>query len=916
MPSIRSSFSRSFRGFPAFAGILLALLAAYPPKSRSEIPVQTQAQTKNPSPIKQAQEKFRAGDFDGALGLYARLAAAARTSGDRRGEMTALSGMGQCYSRQYESAKAAEAYRAALALARAIPDPAAEFDMTLAAGSAVGWTGDTETALGFLNAALAQARKANDGEKLESVLNALGVAHYQAGHFESALVYYRQAVDAGRALGDRGHEGFVLVNMGEVYRRIHELEKARRAYEEAVAFARRTKNATLEWAGIRSLGTAAYENGQMGEARRAYNRALELCQELKTRDGQAGTHVAMGKLELAEKRMEQARSHFETARVIYEESGSNLVMHPLNYLGDIHFLEGRIDQALASYRKSLDLAVKMDVFNYLIEMNFKIGRALEKSGDDLTALAHYVRSTENIESIRARVGGESLRTGFLKGYVEVYERLIGLLLRLHRRDPSSSYDRQAFAAAEKSKARAFLDGLEEARIDLLAAMDPGLRTEKLRVSRFITQSMTALQRSGLSEEVRASHLSALTRAEEDYERLIEKIRSGNPGLAEIQAGKTPDLGLVREKLLDGRTALVEFFVGQESAFAFLATRDGFWAEDLGGSGELDRAVENFLLFLRTASGEDILPASRGLAAKLFPFVRRIPASVDRLIVVPDGSLYRLPFEALALDRDGKGERLLVETLALSTAPSAASLIALEARSSPEKAAYDLGGFGSPSYKGEDGGKAGSAERDSLRESYFERGFELSPLPFSAREIRGSARYFKSGRTRIFLGDRASETAFKRARLSDFGILHLAVHGLIDEQNAARSALVFSPESEPGEDGFLTAREVYELEIPSELVVLSACSTARGKIERGEGVSGLGRAFLYAGAQTVLASLWSVRDRSTAEFMPRFYKHLTAGRTKEEALRLAKLDSLRAGSPPAGWAAFILIGEGRERPKAR
>ncbi|MBN2200185.1 MAG: CHAT domain-containing protein [Candidatus Aminicenantes bacterium] len=891
----------------AASSALAAALAVCPATARPSAPGQAAEQ----AVLKNAQEKARAGDFDGALRLYASAADAGRKSGDKRLEMSALAGMGRCYSRQYESGKAVESYTKALAVARAIPDREAEFEMLLGAGSAAAWTGDTDAALEFLNAAAAAARKSGDKDKLERALNAVGSVHYQAGEFDVALESYRQAVEVGRSMEGGGHEGFILVNMGEIHRRVHEYEKARSAYERAGAFARRIGNANLEWASVRSLGTVAYETGRMEEARRAYARALELCRERKNREGLAGTHLALGKVDLAEKKLESAWKHFESAKGIYEESGSNLVMHPLNYMGDVRFFEGRTEQAIDFYGKSLDLAEKMHVFNYLIEMNYKIARALDASGDRRRALSHYIRSAQHIESVRGRMGGESFRVGFLKGYIEVYEHLIGLLLRLHEEDGSRKFDRLAFAYAEKAKARAFLDGLEEARIDLLSAASPELRAEKLRLSRSTAQTLAALQKPGLDEERRARFLSDLGRAEEEYDLFMERIRREHPRYGEVQA-EPPDLDRIQDRLPNDHTALVEFFFGEESAFAFLVTKKSLQACRLGEVSGLNRAVENYLLFLRSASNDDLRTVSRGLGARLFPFASRISAEVDRLIVVPDASLYHLPFETLVVDRPGAGRRLLLETCALSTAPSAASLIALEARPSRSGFVFDLAGFGSPRYAHGAGQANETASGGALRGSHFGQGLNLPPLPFSGREIRNSARFFGSDRVRLFLGDKASEAALKKNRPSDFRIVHLAVHGLIDEEVASRSMLVFSRTPEAGEDGLLTAREVYELDIPADLVVLSACATARGKIEKGEGVCGLGRAFFYAGAKTVVASLWNVRDRPTSAFMPRFYKYWTEGRTKEEALRRAKLDFMSSGSPPSVWAAFILIGEGRGR----
>ncbi len=172
-----------------------------------------------------------------------------------------------------------------------------------------------------------------------------------------------------------------------------------------------------------------------------------------------------------------------------------------------------------------------------------------------------------------------------------------------------------------------------------------------------------------------------------------------------------------------------------------------------------------------------------------------------------------------------------------------------------------------------------------------------------------SRLFSRARTRVITGSEATEEAVKGTSLSAYRIIHFATHGLLDEYVSSRSALVLTLDDDPAEDGFFQAREIYDLKLDADLVVLSACQTARGVIEKGEGLSGLARAFFCAGARSVLASLWDVNDRSTGPFMKEFYGYLVKGVSKEEALRQAKLKMLGSRySHPYYWAPFILMGE--------
>jgi CHAT domain-containing protein len=164
--------------------------------------------------------------------------------------------------------------------------------------------------------------------------------------------------------------------------------------------------------------------------------------------------------------------------------------------------------------------------------------------------------------------------------------------------------------------------------------------------------------------------------------------------------------------------------------------------------------------------------------------------------------------------------------------------------------------------------------------------------------------------RIVSGDEATEAQVKKLPLSGYKILHFATHSLLDETVASGSALVLSADPMSEEDGFLQAREIYNLELNADLVVLSACQTAGGKMEKGEGIQGLSRAFFCSGSRAVVASLWDVNDESTSDFMKSFYGFLTEGETKQESLRLTKIKMCRSDAwRPYHWAAFVLIGEG-------
>jgi CHAT domain-containing protein len=219
---------------------------------------------------------------------------------------------------------------------------------------------------------------------------------------------------------------------------------------------------------------------------------------------------------------------------------------------------------------------------------------------------------------------------------------------------------------------------------------------------------------------------------------------------------------------------------------------------------------------------------------------------------------------------------------------------------------DLLAFGNPVY-------SQSVPVDSLehifRDYYLDQGLKLSSLSHTEQEVKRIAQYFDRDLRDIYLGQQASEDKLKHLRLSDYKIIHFASHGYLDDRFFNRSALILSVNENAAEDGFLQVREIYQLRLNADLVVLSACQTGKGKLEQGEGVLGLTRAFISAGAKSVVSTLWNIDDQVSSDFMTTFYQHLLAGKSKTQSLRAAKLTMIHSHyNHPFYWAAFVLNGD--------
>jgi CHAT domain-containing protein len=297
-----------------------------------------------------------------------------------------------------------------------------------------------------------------------------------------------------------------------------------------------------------------------------------------------------------------------------------------------------------------------------------------------------------------------------------------------------------------------------------------------------------------------------------------------------------------------------------------------------------------------------------------PFDKQL-SSFRKLIIVPDHALAYLPFEALAGSRRAKARKgqYLVERFAIGYAPSASALAAVRSSNAGSESRSFIA-FADPAYRVEIGAQERSPGPEAKTwelSDYLERGFDLRRLPYTRTEATNIAALFPAGERKVFLGTDANEQQVKSEPLARYRYLHFAAHGIVDEENPARSGVILSLGGNQKDDGILQMSEIMRLKLNADLVTLSACRTGMGKVVGGEGVLGLTRAFLYAGTRSVVASLWNVNDTATAELMTTFYQNLRRGLAKDEALRQAKLRLLHGRPPtwrhPFYWAPFVLVG---------
>ncbi|MBV9084132.1 MAG: CHAT domain-containing protein [Acidobacteriaceae bacterium] len=350
--------------------------------------------------------------------------------------------------------------------------------------------------------------------------------------------------------------------------------------------------------------------------------------------------------------------------------------------------------------------------------------------------------------------------------------------------------------------------------------------------------------------------------------------------------------------------VIEYVLDEPHSYGLEITATRAMVHRLDGRKRVESAVDRYLDALRNR--KDGSEEARCLYSALVGSVRseHTPASADAttLIVVPDGKLHLLPFAALM----GPDSKYLVESTAIFYAPSGNVLHVLRSERRGHMAPRPFLGVG---YSAIDGVNAGSAE-DLPRGLFEVGGTEYKPLAFAREEISDAVKV--AGRDSVSLvGADASEIRVKKAHPADFRVLHFAAHAIESKQFPERAGLVFYP-GDRSEDGLWQPREIRRESLQADLVVLSACETAVGKLEGEEGVANLARTFLVAGARSVVASTWRIQDRATATMMSNLYSYLGTGENVATALRHAQLELLKqfgSTTPPYFWAGFLVIGDG-------
>ncbi len=907
------------------------------------------------------------GQFHQALEFYQQALFIHREIGNRINEGTTLSNIGNIHSAFGQYEQALNYYQQALAITEEIGERANRGAILNKIGNAYHFLGQYNRALEFFQQALVNLKDFGDRAWEGITLGSIGSVCGELGRYQQALNYHQQALFIHRDIGNRAEEGTTLKHIGLIYEFLGHHEQALEYYQQALAIKQDIGQPDGEGATLNYIGRVYHHLGRSEQALDYYQQALDIARAIGYQQGEGMSLSNIGSVYFHKGLYEQALNYLQQTLFIYRQTGYRAGQGvTLNNLGNVYHHQEKYDQALESYQQALLIKQEIgDRANEGITLR-NIGFLCESRGDTAAAITFYQQAVEVAESIQGEIKIQELKASFASKQINTYERLIDLLWQESRFEEALNY-------VERSRARAFLDQLANGSRDFRTSSASRLLKQeqaiKTAIAALRTQLVTLLNRpmtewntdaipytnsckADLTPNVAntaqtrtantnanpnkaplltlyASLQAELTAYEKDYTNLLTQLKLQSPEIASLVSVDVATLNEI-QALLDADTTLVEYFVTENFTLAFVITRDRFKPSSKAINGQnlsfrnrglaigekvmyglrriispdpsspqspqiLDATLQGteggFKSLLLKVSREDLskkIEAFRRFVSLKNPHPNSLQQlhewlivplkpylTTSRLAIVPHGVLHYLPFAALT-----DGERYLSDDYTLFTLSSASLLRFLPQKRKPKTGT--LLALGNP----------------TTTEA-------LPTLRFAEKEVKAIASLYG---TQALVGKAATESVV----LSQSGnaeILHIAAHGQFNKYNPLFSTLYLAADTE--HDGRLEVHDIYGLDLTkaTNLVVLSACQTQLGELSKGDEVVGLNRAFLYAGTPSVMATLWSVKDDTTALLMERFYTHLQSGMTKAQALRQAQMDVRVEYPHPYYWAAFVLTGEG-------
>ncbi|MEP6635076.1 MAG: CHAT domain-containing protein [Acidobacteriota bacterium] len=894
------------------------------------------------------------GDFSQALILDQLAQTLAEKIGDKAGLTTALYRIGGDYRNQGNFNPALEYLQKALALARESQDKSAMAAVLYEIGAIHSSRGAFDLALETLQNSLSLGREAGNKNISSLALNNIAITYARLGQYDQALDSFQESLRIQEEVGNKSNVAAMLGNIGNVYRHQGNYGLALETYQKSLRLCEESGSKDCVALTLNNIGNVYYFQNDYDLALEFYSKSLALKVELGVKQRIAVSLGNVGNIKRDQGNYGQALDYYKKSLAIYEEIKATPDMPDvLKNVGNTYLLQGDYKQALdysqrgltlaesvgeqvgiiaslnqialvrlaqKDYGKALESAERATVIARQIGERDELWGALVTKGKAQRALGQTARARqsfddaiETVEALRSDVaGGEQQQQSFFADKLAPYHEVVDLLLAQNKAG-------EAFTYAERARARVLLDVLRSGRVNVTKAMTAQEQAQERSFSTQMVSLNTQIAREESRKQPDAARISDLkTRlqtARRDHEAFQNGLYAAHPEL-KVQRGEAQTIKLeeTAELLPDTKSALLEYVVTDEKTYLFVLTRSSRVHPAVVDVKVYPLAVKQKELAERTERFRQSLAARdlrfREPASELYDLLLK-PARAElqdkaTLVIVPDGVLWQFPFQAL---QPGPN-RYLLEDYAISYSPSLTVLREMsKVRKREAQPVASLLAFGNPSLGRQTVERLKSVNRDE----------DLAPLPEAEKEVEVLRQLYGAARSKVYVGAEAREDRIK-TEAGQYGILHLATHGVLNNASPMYSHLVLSQtDGSASEDGLLETWEIMNLDLRAKLVVLSACETGRGRLAAGEGVIGLAWAVFVAGCPTTVVSQWKVDSAGTTELMSEFHRRLhkqtgnaspdvsTARALQQAAIKLLHSKDYRH---PFYWAGFVVVGDGR------
>jgi CHAT domain-containing protein len=837
-----------------------------------------------------------------------------RLADEREAALATLVGIGDAHYRLSEYEQANRAYAEALAECRILGDRRMEAEVLTNLAANARPRGEVAQALEWLAQALDLWKALGLSYGESAALSNRGVLFREAGEYDAARQDYVRALTLFRRLGDRRAEGYTLNNLAIVLEDLDRRREALRYLSMALPLFRRAADRRAEGRAYISearLLLALEDPRALATA----SRGLTLVREFGDRLAEADAIAQVGRIRAASGDRDGARRDYHAALDAYRAVGSRKgESEALHDLGVIHLVNGAYQDALDLFARALELRRAAGLRSLEAETRFQMARAERLGGQPANACLHAREAVAALEHLHAGVVERELRVSHATLLRRYYDEYIAGLLARHRGQPEAGFAAQAFELSDRTRARDLFDVRHQLSVTRAAGIDPALLRRQAQVRRELNYWMWALW-----QESSRAPAAAPTRARQEVDRLLaarqqaeaDLLRAAAPRLAPPPAS----LDDIRRTLLDDRTILLEYRLGEPASHVWAITTETLVVAELPPRADLEaRARRLYRLLVKDPQtappAVPVRDASRDAAALgrvlLAPVAHLLGRR--RVLVVADGALNLVPFGILSVS--GASD-LLVQSHDVIRLPSAGMVMALgEGRRSRPPPPRLLAVLGDPVFELSDPRVPAPGPRPAAIALPRRR---LGPLPFSGAEVTGILAHAGGGETLRAVGFDATRELAVSPALGDYRYVHFATHAVRDDRHPELSGIVLSLVDRAGrsKDGFLRLHDIYALRLQADLVVLSACETGLGSAAGGEGLLSLAHGFFYAGAARVLLTLWKVDDEATSVLMESFYRALLVERRgPAAALRSAQAMMRRHTrfSHPFYWSGFVLEGQ--------